>query len=382
MATLARAIPFPIPSRSVSLTAGIFFLFAPIGFLIALCPGQPWPVGGGIANAAFVGVLSLGWMQALRTRRYAWLIPLILVPLIAGPLIFAPLARMGLLEFGASMGDVSRRIALAALAVACLALGFMFIVRFIRSSGVVSGRWKAELDLGQKIHERLVRPISETIPGAQIVGRSDASAEMGGDLLELVRSPHHTDIIVGDVSGHGVGAGVVMALIKGGIHVHLKRESQGSPSELLADLAHIMDRADTPSMFVTMACVRLTHGSRTVEIAMAGHNPTLWWRAAVRRLDAIDNEALPLGIFPDETYTTRTIEPAPGDWLILYTDGLFEVTDDTGNQLGIDGFRAIVEDTLRSAIDVSAASDAILARVRAIGPIADDQTISLIRFVG
>lgn len=382
---MARAVldsPHPAPHTSVVLNLGVFFLFAPIGFLIALCDPSPWAVSAGIINAIFSGLLSLGWMHTFRERRYWLIIPLIIVPMFAGVLVFAPLSRLGVLGIGSSMSFLSRRITLAVLAVACLAVGFILFIRYIRRAAHTSSRWKTELDLGQKIHERLVRPVSVIVPGAQIAGRSDASAEMGGDLLELVRGADRADLIVGDVSGHGVAAGVVMALIKGGLHVHLMRSENGSPAELLTDLARIMDQADAPSMFVTMACVRLIHGTRRVEIAMAGHNPVLWWRAAERRLDAVDNEGLPLGINPDETYSTRTIETAPGDWLVLYTDGLFEVLDPAGRQLGMDGFRGLVEQLLRSAIDVGAFTDSVLAGVRAHGPIADDQTIAVIRFVG
>jgi sigma-B regulation protein RsbU (phosphoserine phosphatase) len=171
-----------------------------------------------------------------------------------------------------------------------------------------------------------------------------------------------------------------MAMVKGAVRSRLMRTDPGAPSDLLDDLTRIVDGAGNPGMFVTMASLRFRRGSQRVEIALAGHNPVLWWRKTERRLDAIDNEGLPLGVSADERYATTVIEPAPGDWLLLYTDGLVEVNDTDGRQLGMRGFRAIVEEVVRGAGSADMVVSRVLERVRAHGPITDDQTIAVVRF--
>lgn len=360
---------------------GVFLLFAPIGFLLALCPSEPWALGAGVAVAVFSGSLSIGWMYTFRERRFWMIAPLIALPIFAGPLIFLPLARFGVMHIGASMGFPERRIALAVAAVACLALGFTLVIRHVRRTDEASWRWKAELDLGQKIHQRLVTPVSVRMPGIEIVGRSDASAEMGGDLLDVVRRDGCIDLLVGDVAGHGVAAGVLMALVKGAVRIRLQSDVPGTPSELLRDLSRIVEESGASGMFVTMACVRVCDGGNSVEVSLAGHDPILWWRAAEGRLERIENESMPLGVSIDETYPTRSIAPAPGDWVVVYTDGLVEVPAGAPTQLNLTGFSAIVESEIRSAESAQGFIDRVVARVRDHGPVTDDQTISVIRFL-
>jgi hypothetical protein len=380
---MARAKPGRTGTQELPsgmLVVGVFLLFAPFGFLLSLL--NDWAPGSGVITAIFSGTIAIGWMHAFQHRRFWLVVPLVLIPPppLSWILIFKPLARLGVMDVGHTLEPFLQRLIHTSAAVACTGLGFFVVVRFIRGSETRSARWKAELDLGQKIHERLVKPVSVREAGVEIAGRSDASAEMGGDVLDLIREGDRTDLIVGDVSGHGVAAGVVMAMVKGAVRSRLMRDEPGAPSDLLEDLTRIVENADAPGMFVTMASLRFRRGSPRVEVALAGHNPVLWWRSVERRLDAVDNEGLPLGVSADERYATSAIEPAPGDWLVLYTDGLVEVNDAAGKQLGMRGFRAIVEEVVRGAGSADAVVAGVLERVRAHGPIADDQTIAVVRF--
>jgi len=364
-----------------TLAIGVFLLFAPFGFMLSLLNG--WAPGSGIATAAFSGAIAIGWMYTFQSRRYWLILPMLVLPTppISSYLVFIPLARTGVMDIGHSLDPFTQRLIHTSLAVACTALGFTLVVRFIRRTETITSRWKAELDLGQRIHQRLVTPIALRTPRLEIVGQSDASAEMGGDLLDLLCINGRIDLLVGDVSGHGVAAGVVMATVRGAVRSRLHAESPGSLSDLLRDLSRTVSESNAPEMFATMAAVRLRENSNTVEVALAGHNPVLWWRNGPAVLEDIENESLPLGVMADETFPVRTITPAPGDWLIAYTDGLVEVFNAEEHQLGMRGLREILDREITHCPHPEDLIRRVIDRVRAYGPISDDQTIAALRFL-
>jgi len=128
-------------------------------------------------------------------------------------------------------------------------------------------------------------------------------------------------------------------------------------------------------MFATFAAVRV-HADRRVEHVLAGHPPifVIGRDGAVRDLD---NVHLPLGVSATERMTEGVWTAQPGDLLVLYTDGLTEVTGPGGRQLGIGGLRAIV--AARAGEPLAALRDAVFDAVRAHGPQLDDQTLVLVR---
>lgn len=366
-------------TRMAALALGVFLLFAPFGSLLSLLNG--WAPGSGVATSIFSGLLAVGWMHAFQHRRF-WLIPILLLippPPMSAHLIFIPLARLGLMDIGAGLDPYTQRLFHLIVAVGCTATGFFLVVRHVRTTEIGAGRMRAELELGQKIHQRLVTPVAQRTPRFEIVGRSDASAEMGGDLLDLLDHAGRIDLLVGDVSGHGVAAGVVMAMVKGAVRTRLHSDVPGAPGDLLRDLSRIVAESNAPEMFATMAAIRV-HGDRgDAEIALGGHNPVLWWRAASATLEDIENESLPLGVLAGETYPTRTITLERGDMVVAYTDGLVEVFDRERRQLGMAGFRAIVDSEASACADGASFIARVMERVRAHGAISDDQTIAVVR---
>lgn len=165
-------------------------------------------------------------------------------------------------------------------------------------------------------------------------------------------------------------------MVKSALRMRLSGEDHLPLTEVLTDLSRVVAEVCTEGMFVTLACVRLVRDSREVEVALAGH-PPVFVRRASGAMERIDNDALPLGIRAEETFGSVRVALEPGDSLVLYTDGLFEVFNDANAQLGIDGLEAIVRDACaRPPVD---ALEDMLTRVRAFGPKRDDQTALVLR---
>jgi serine phosphatase RsbU (regulator of sigma subunit) len=252
-------------------------------------------------------------------------------------------------------------------------------VRHLSGVTARAERHRTEMNLADRIHKNLVPQIAHSSAVIEVFGRSEASTEMGGDLIDLVEHNGAIDLYLADVSGHGVRAGVLMAMVKSAIRTRLLDPAAATLP--LADAARHLNRlvaqVSEPDMFATFACIRFGPGRR-VEYALAGHLPILHitTRGEVRELE---NQSLPLGIDPDEAFDSRTVEVQPGDVLAILTDGLVEAQSADGRQFGMERVRA----SLAGAADRPLAEvySALLNAVRAHGVQSDDQTLLLARIV-
>lgn len=194
--------------RPLLLFAGIFFTFATIGpLLMFVIQAQTPPPVTGLVAAVIAGIIACGWASAFTFRAW-WAIPATIAFQIFAPqLIFRTLDGWGIFQNFGDLSEQGRRGSLALQAVLCLVIGYILVVRFIRISESEQARGRAELDMARQIHGSLVPDVELETPHVVVFGRSMASSEMGGDLIDVVRNGDRTDIFLADVSGHGVRAG-------------------------------------------------------------------------------------------------------------------------------------------------------------------------------
>lgn len=378
--TSRRAFFLSLSRRArVTLIIAIFLIFSGIvlipGFA-GLYPAKPlwsWAV-----MAVFGGAVAVGYAMASMWS------PRLLMLVIPASFLFPPAFFIWLFQFsGIPATRPSPQSGALIAVIACMSLicvGYAVFIAFIQGEAMQKIRLGAELSLAQKIHRSLVPPIDARIdlPGGrtlEVRGRSEASSEMGGDLIDLVRHPDGgVDLFLADISGHGVSAGVVMGMVKSAIRTRLMRS--GPLGELIADVNTVLEGLTEPNMFATLACLRVRPDG-AVEHVIAGHPPVFHLSAATGRTLALNSENFPLGIEPGERYPTRALTPGPGDLLALYTDGLTEAMDPRGRQFGIEGVRSTVETlAVRPLREIA---DGLFRAARAHGPQTDDQTVLLLR---
>lgn len=153
------------------------------------------------------------------------------------------------------------------------------------------------------------------------------------DLLAGAADPDDLVVMVGDVSGKGVAAALLMS------HLHaIFRATAG------ADLAQMVERANRllcaaapANAFATLVAARLRPDGE-VELCTAGHTPQLL--VTSRGVRSVASDCMPLGLFASAPYSTRTLRLEPGDALMLYTDGLTESSDGAEVELGDGRLRA------------------------------------------
>lgn len=363
----------------IKLLGAVFFTFAPMSVLMIshFEERRSWPAM--VAYMVLSGFTAAGWAYSfMRSRKFLWvLLPSQVLWFILPAVVFRRDFRSG---FTLSFEGV--------VCIALIVVGYLLFISYIRREGARSIRMRTELALAQQIHAALIPPVARTTPRLELFGRSIAGAEMGGDLIDVVERDGQTDVFIADVSGHGVKAGVIMAVVKSAIRTRLRNDPPQSPlvkggggdvlSGLFTDVNRVVCELAGPGMFVTAAGLRFAREGDAL-FCGAGHGPILQFRAAAGDLQTLESDHLPFGVVPDEAFATKTVPAEPGDVFLLMTDGLTEVFDEEDRMLG----QSPIEELLRrhAHAPLGEIYERILAAVRAHGPQADDQTLLLARVV-
>jgi sigma-B regulation protein RsbU (phosphoserine phosphatase) len=256
--------------------------------------------------------------------------------------------------------------------VLAVTISYTCFLRFITAAGARFLRAQAEMALARDIHRVLVPAVNRRIGDFEFLGWSHPSGDVGGDLVDLVEQNDAWLGYVADVSGHGVGPGVVMGMFKSALR--MRARAGGSIASLLDEVHAVLMPLKQPQTFVTVACVRGGTGDQ-VECAVAGHLPIL--RARNGLVEEVSSPQIAVGMFEDTRFNASSIECLPGDVFALLTDGLTEVFDEERNDLGLDWAKGVLTSSGQQTL--SAIADRFLTEARAYGVQLDDQTLLLIR---
>lgn len=235
-------------------------------------------------------------------------------------------------------------IALASMRVARHVLGY---VRNVAAEA--AARYRDELDLAElhrdlaiahDIQQGLLPRSSPCFAGFDIAGMSRPASEAGGDYYDWQPLPDGRLIIcLADVSGHGIGPALVMAVCRA--YARASAALIADPSALMRRLNELLKPDLPPDRFITLACIVLEQSGHT-QLVSAGHGPSLLYEAATGRVQQLGSNGLPLGITlnadRDVRYEPATeFQLAEDDVLVLLTDGFFEwARAGDGEQVGIE----------------------------------------------
>ncbi len=373
--TFFRSVPF---RSSVPFLAAVFFASSTLGFLIDIKDLGAHPAAALMVEVLGWGLVGAGYaVSAIRSRK---LLPLVIVAHVL--LTWLPDRFGGHDVASSALAPTRRELAVrlkidAAGSGAALALGYVCFMVFIRRAGSRYLRDHTEMELAKTLHRSLVPPIRSRRAQFEFYGASVPSGEVGGDLLDLVRDGQDWIAYVADVSGHGVPAGVVMGMFKSAARMRLR--SPAGVDALFTDLNRVMFELNSPNMFITCACVRHSDSGH-IEFGLAGHLPILHFRFSTKIVDELSVGHLPLGIFEDSAFQCGEVRVESGDVLVILTDGLTEVFSADGEEFGLERLKQVVIEHSGSPLDNL--YDAVMSRVLAHGPQADDQTLLLVRCGG
>ncbi len=236
-------------------------------------------------------------------------------------------------------------------------------------------RLRRELEMAAVIQSHLHPQRFPGLPGFRLAARSTPSRQVAGDTYDVLAVDGGLLVTVTDVSGKGVGAGMIAAGVHAGVRL---LSSDGLPLEVLAErINRYLAGATADNRFATFAMVRVS-GDGEVAAVNAGHCPILI-RRADGAVDQIVSAGLPLGILGAARYTTVTRRLEPGDLLVLYTDGLTEAEDEHEEEFGVERVEAVVAGL--EEVGAEAACHHLLAAVDDFTggrPLLDDATLLVV----
>jgi sigma-B regulation protein RsbU (phosphoserine phosphatase) len=242
-------------------------------------------------------------------------------------------------------------------------------------------RMEDELLIARDIQKGLLPSVLPVVPGIDIAAANFSSKQVGGDYYDVVPLDEHRYILaIGDVSGKGTPAALLMANIQATIRALVPL--QLSLSELTARVNNLMCQNTGGNKFVTFFWGALDHRSRTLRYVNAGHNhPYLLHSDG--SMERLDKGGMILGVL--ETlipYEEGEVELRGGDLLVLFTDGVSEAMNPANQEYGEDRLEAMVRGA--GDQDARALIEAIHKdiQVHAAGaPQSDDITMMVIRFL-
>lgn len=221
-----------------------------------------------------------------------------------------------------------------------------------------------ELAVARRLQMSILPTATPDLRGARVAAVYEPMTAVAGDFYEFLPvDERRAGFLVADVSGHGVPAALIASMIK--VAVHSVAASAADPAELLVRLRGAL-HGHLRGQYVTAACLWLDTEARTARYSAAGHPPLALWRAAEGRLSRVESNGILFGVEVDSPYPTRELALAPGDRLVLYTDGLTEAENASGEPFGDSQLEQVLGE-LRSR-PAEEASRALLAAVRAWVP--------------
>jgi serine phosphatase RsbU (regulator of sigma subunit) len=240
-------------------------------------------------------------------------------------------------------------------------------------------RLRRELEIGRRIQEELLPRAPLRGPFAEVGGVSIPAREVGGDFFNYFPlSEAEVAILVGDVSGKGVPAALLMASLQATIRARLGHER--SLARLVAELDREMGSEEPLAPYYTLFLAVLDGRTGRLRHVNAGHNTQFVVRQD-GHVERLASTGRPPGLYPGGGYEERTVEMRDGDALFLFTDGLVETEDETGEPFGMSRLEALLR--VHRGRDLPALLAQVDATVRAHrGPLeaADDATMVALRF--
>ena len=245
-------------------------------------------------------------------------------------------------------------------------------------------RLKGELEIAARIQTSIL-PRDLTVTGLEIAAKMMTATEVGGDYYDVVAFEDGCWIAIGDVSGHGLTAGLVMMMVQAGVATLVRSQPDARPKAVITALNTVLyenvhDRLEA-ERHMTLSLLRYRRGG---DIVVAGaHMDAVVWRAASQKSELLGTPGTFLAITQDIEHVNQEVtwQVADGDIMILLTDGVTEAEDAAGKAFEYTGVTQVLE--AHATEPVPKIRDALFTALLKHSPtLADDATIMVLRYVG
>jgi serine phosphatase RsbU (regulator of sigma subunit) len=211
-----------------------------------------------------------------------------------------------------------------------------------------------ELELCRRIQTEMLPHASLRLGPTEVKGISIPAREVGGDFFNYFELPGgQIAVLVGDVSGKGISAALLMANIQATLRARLPIASD--LTTLASAIDREIDESTPPGVYATLFLGILDPAERLLRYVNAGHNPQFLIRGDV--IEALPAGGLPVGLYPGQDYVERRVQLADNDLLFFYTDGTVEVENEQGEMFGAEQLERLLRPQRDEGVD------ALLARI-------------------
>lgn len=246
---------------------------------------------------------------------------------------------------------------------------------------VEKGRLDRELQMGREMQQALMPRRMPHTPGYEVAATWQAAREMAGDFYDgFVLDDAHLGVVIADVSDKGTPAALFMAVSRSFIRSYA--HAGLSPVETLRRTNDLILDDSESGMFVTAYYSVFQPGGYSAHVN-AGHNQPVLYRQASHDVVWMPRGGRAIGWFPDNPLEEVTLQLAPGDLLVYYTDGLTEAENAAGEYYGEDRLAQAIMTVAEQPIEAIVAH--IIADVERFAggvPLFDDLTLVAVRFTG
>lgn len=206
-----------------------------------------------------------------------------------------------------------------------------------------------------------------------------AAQEVGGDFYDLVSCPRGLmGLVVGDVAGKGVSAALMGAGVATELRILLQEECR--PGEIARRANALVAERSVHGRFVTLFVGLLDVKTGEIAYSSLGHEPPLHYESSGRRARFLeDGSGPPAGVLPGATFQENRLRLAPGDRLVLYTDGLVEALDPDAETAGMEKLRRILEERGASSATLERQIEEVAAPPEEVQVRRDDLTYLEVR---
>jgi len=205
-------------------------------------------------------------------------------------------------------------------------------------------RMSNELNVGSQIQQRILPKELPHIDGLEIYGRTRPASEVGGDSFDVIPKEENTFIYIGDVTGHGVPAGLIMVMVNMLIRTFSEMYKNGY--DIMVNANRVLKQRIEPRRFMTAVMLRWQSLEKKMFYTGAGHEHIIVYHKNEKKCEVLKSGGIALGMVPDISKIVKeeSLLVNTGDLVVLYSDGIIEAKSMQGEMYGLERLKQNIED--------------------------------------
>jgi sigma-B regulation protein RsbU (phosphoserine phosphatase) len=247
-----------------------------------------------------------------------------------------------------------------------------------------NAQMRHSLSLAMEVQQNLIPASDPAVDGYDIAGKIIYCDETGGDYYDyldmITTGSKRLGIVVGDVSGHGIPSALLMTTARA--FIRQRASLPGSVAQIVTDANRLLSSDVKDSgRFMTLFFCCLDSQKNNIQWSRAGHDPAIVFDQKKNLFNELDGQGgLPLGVSAGSRYEESKWEVTPGQIIVIFTDGIWETRNLSGEFFGKQRLKNIIRDQAdKSAQKILSSVISVIDNFRGAAQITDDMTIVVIK---